>query len=184
MFKRGKGDETANPAPGRPTPTRDLDLACLKRHQDHLSSLTAFEKSGGVKSTATLTSLTLVYECQGDPDLPAEFAEIMHPTQEWTVEALVDAGGGDQFPASFTFWSAEGDPLPAIGQVVKVVYDASDRTKIMGDLAVAAAGHHGVRWKVPATCPSCGAPVDQSTQSQAEHPTCNMCRTPLPCEPL
>jgi hypothetical protein len=39
------------------------------------------------------------------------------------------------------------------------------------------------RWKVPATCPECGARVDQSTASMAEHPTCQYCAKPLPCEP-
>jgi hypothetical protein len=39
------------------------------------------------------------------------------------------------------------------------------------------------RWKVPATCPECGARVDQSTQSMAEHPRCQYCAKPLPCEP-
>ena len=39
------------------------------------------------------------------------------------------------------------------------------------------------RWNVPATCPECGARVDQSTASFAEHPTCTYCAKPLPCEP-
>jgi hypothetical protein len=39
------------------------------------------------------------------------------------------------------------------------------------------------RWTVPATCPECGARVDQSTASMAEHPTCRYCAQPLPCEP-
>jgi hypothetical protein len=39
------------------------------------------------------------------------------------------------------------------------------------------------RWKVPATCPECGARVDQSTASMAEHPRCQYCAKPLPCEP-
>jgi hypothetical protein len=40
------------------------------------------------------------------------------------------------------------------------------------------------RWKVPETCPECGARVDQSRASMAEHPTCEYCEKPLPCEPL
>jgi hypothetical protein len=39
-------------------------------------------------------------------------------------------------------------------------------------------------WKVPATCPECGARVDQPTASMAEHPTCRYCAQPLPCEPV
>lgn len=40
------------------------------------------------------------------------------------------------------------------------------------------------RWSVPATCPECGARVDQSTASTAEHPTCAYCAKPLPCAPV
>jgi hypothetical protein len=35
----------------------------------------------------------------------------------------------------------------------------------------------------PAICPECGAPVDKSTVSMAENPTCEYCAKPLPCEP-
>jgi len=40
------------------------------------------------------------------------------------------------------------------------------------------------RWKVPAICPECGARVDQSKASIAEHPMCEFCEKPLPCEPI
>jgi hypothetical protein len=40
------------------------------------------------------------------------------------------------------------------------------------------------RWKVPGTCPDCGARVDQSRASMAEHPQCEFCHQPLPCEPV
>jgi hypothetical protein len=40
------------------------------------------------------------------------------------------------------------------------------------------------RWNVPATCPECGARVDQSTASFAAHPVCTYCAKPLPCEPV
>ena len=39
------------------------------------------------------------------------------------------------------------------------------------------------RWQVPATCPECGARVDQSTASMADHPTCKYCAQPLPVSP-
>src|SRR5579859_3278891 len=38
------------------------------------------------------------------------------------------------------------------------------------------------RWTVPTMCPECGARVDQSTASMAEHPKCEYCAKPLPCE--
>jgi hypothetical protein len=37
-------------------------------------------------------------------------------------------------------------------------------------------------WIVPDVCPECGARVDQSTASVAEHPTCEFCHKPLPCQ--
>ena len=43
---------------------------------------------------------------------------------------------------------------------------------------------HEPLWKVPATCPECGARVDQSKASMAEHPQCEFCHEPLPCEPV
>ena len=39
------------------------------------------------------------------------------------------------------------------------------------------------RWVVPAICPECGARVDQSAASMAEHPKCEYCAHPLPCQP-
>jgi hypothetical protein len=43
--------------------------------------------------------------------------------------------------------------------------------------------HHAEpRWTVPAVCPVCGARVDQSAASAAEHPACRYCANPLPRE--
>jgi hypothetical protein len=38
------------------------------------------------------------------------------------------------------------------------------------------------QWRVPASCPECGARVDQSTASMAEHPKCEFCEHALPVE--
>jgi hypothetical protein len=40
--------------------------------------------------------------------------------------------------------------------------------------------HHEPQWTVPAICPECGARVDQSIGSMAEHPRCEYCHNPLP----
>lgn len=40
------------------------------------------------------------------------------------------------------------------------------------------------RWVVPAICPECGARVDQSAASTAEHPKCEYCARLLPCQPV
>jgi hypothetical protein len=37
---------------------------------------------------------------------------------------------------------------------------------------------------VPEVCPECGARVDQSVASVAEHPTGDFCQNPLPCQPV
>jgi hypothetical protein len=42
--------------------------------------------------------------------------------------------------------------------------------------------HDEPLWTVPASCPECGARVDQSTASMAEHPRCEYCGKPLPRE--
>jgi hypothetical protein len=36
------------------------------------------------------------------------------------------------------------------------------------------------QWTVPAVCPECGARVDQSIGTMAEHPRCEYCHNPLP----
>ena len=62
-----------------------------------------------------------------------------------------------------------GAPVPAAAGIVHFVHDEVDDEP---------------RWTVPATCPECGARVDQSTASMAEHPICQYCAKPLPCEPV
>jgi hypothetical protein len=67
---------------------------------------------------------------------------------------------------------------------------AETETLLSGAPAPAGAGvvHHinvaddEPRWIVPATCPECGARIDQSRASMAEHPTCPYCAKPLPCQ--
>lgn len=57
-----------------------------------------------------------------------------------------------------------GAPAPAVFGVVQHVADDEPE------------------WIVPEVCPVCGARVDQSTASVAEHPTCEFCYKPLPCK--
>jgi hypothetical protein len=92
------------------------------------------------------------------------------------------------------------------GQMVPVRYDASDRTRLVIDVAAlqqralrdyikqeqqpkteqnpkqqnAAAGPP---WVVPVHCPNCGAPVDQATASRAADPHCQFCSQPIPVTP-
>ena len=92
------------------------------------------------------------------------------------------------------------------GQMVPVRYDASDRTRLVIDVAAlqqralrdyikqeqrpkteqnpkqqnAAAGPP---WVVPVHCPNCGAPVDQATASRAADPHCEFCSQPIPVAP-
>jgi hypothetical protein len=80
---------------------------------------------------------------------------------------------------------------PKPGDTMYVLFDPNDRSRILADELWDPAmpgnqpgfGHEPIRWKVPAECPNCGARVDQSTESTAEHPSCRMCHEPLPCEP-
>jgi len=87
-----------------------------------------------------------------------------------------------------------GDPRydPALIRAGRKQQGAARReTLLAGAPAPAAAGvvHYTnvvddePRWVVPATCPECGARVDQSAQSMAEHPRCEYCSKPLPVEP-
>ncbi len=86
----------------------------------------------------------------------------------------------------------EGDPRydPKLIRA-KAKQDRAARAEALlnGTPVPAASGvvHHVVddepRWTVPATCPECGARVDQSTAAFAEHPACTYCAKPLPCQP-
>ncbi len=95
------------------------------------------------------------------------------------ADVRVEPGSGDAFDATIVTPFSHDDPeLPEVGQQRRVKFDPADRSRITWwDEAGA------MRWRVPATCPQCGAPVDQSTASLAEHPTCTFCHAPLPCEP-
>jgi hypothetical protein len=67
--------------------------------------------------------------------------------------------------------------------------DRAAREQALLSGAPAAAGQFtnvddGPQWIVPEVCPECGARVDQSRASVAEHPACEYCSKPLPCKPV
>jgi hypothetical protein len=123
--------------------------------------------------------------------------------REFAVVADVSPKGRPPFEARFSIFdtTSQGLDTPTVGQRIAVVFDPTDvtmtRAAFLWDspsLATfdgafddssggSAIGVAGPRWTVPTECPTCGAPVDQSTESFAEHPTCHMCKAPLPCEP-
>ncbi len=93
-----------------------------------------------------------------------------HP--RWPRRLAVPAARGHTVTvASITRRRAElagwlrGTPLPSAPAIVHDLYDKP-------------------RWQVPATCPECGARMDQSTESMVDHPACLYCAKPLPCEPV
>ena len=92
---------------------------------------------------------------------------------------------GEQFDAvishsTFARMSApSGEKDARIGESRPVVFDPTDRTKIDWRLSQGPV----LLWRVPANCPQCGGPVDQSRASVAEHPTCEHCHQPLPVQP-
>jgi hypothetical protein len=197
MFRRHKSDEVAadaskgeeelssqanaaSPAGGVPVPTLELDRAFDQRAIAHGDAIMAL-RGRGVQDKARVTSLTLLYECRPDPDF-AGFEELVpNSPREWSATGVVAAGTADEFEASFLIYPGLGDPDPQEGGEVRVFYDPADRTRLYGEIIVKVAPT--IRWKVPAHCPECGAPVDQSSEALAEHPLCHSCRNPLPCEP-
>jgi hypothetical protein len=84
--------------------------------------------------------------------------------------------GGYEATLVSTMFSPSPKP---VGAQVQVVFDEDDPQHV--ELALRDA-ELKPRWKVPETCPECGARVDQSTASMANHPTCEFCNKPLPCE--
>jgi len=87
----------------------------------------------------------------------------------------------------------EGDPRydpKIVREAKKQQHDAAKQALLSG-AAVAEPAPHFInvvddepRWTVPEMCPECGARVDQSTASMAEHPKCEFCGKPLPCKPI
>jgi hypothetical protein len=126
----------------------------------------------GSRGQATITSVT----CGGEFD----------DGVVWTMGMRVQPSSGDDFEAELAIMSIAYDTDIApwiVGNAATVVFDPDDLTKVR----FLPPGMEGtvptVRWQVPAICPTCGAPVDQSTAALADHPTCRFCHEPLPCQP-
>jgi hypothetical protein len=189
MFGRKKNDVAGEPSANR---GKDLVLQYLDRRKLDIGRLYALEQGPGIRTKAIVNAATMTFEMprsRFDDDIPGLD---MHPEQEWTIQGDVDAGDGTRFPATFVLYLDEMVKAPNPGDEMFVFFDPDDRSQVMSDELWDPAmpgnepgfGHDPIRWKVPAECPNCGARVDQSTESLAEHPTCHMCRSPLPCEPL
>ena len=188
MFGRKKKDEAgASPGAGK-----DPVLQYLDRRKADINRLFAMQQGGGVRTKAVVSTATMTFEMPRsafDDDIPGLE---MHPEQEWLIQGDVDAGDGTRFTATFVLYLEDLVKAPQPGAEMFVYFDPNDRSQVMSDELWDPAmpgnqpgfGHDPIRWKVPAECPNCGARVDQSTESLAEHPTCHMCRAPLPCEPL
>ena len=184
MFGRKKKDEAgASPGAGK-----DPVLQYLDRRKVDIGRLYAFEQGAGVRAKAIVSTATMTFEMPR-----SELDDFdLHPEQEWTIQAEVDAGDGTRFAATYVLYLDEMLKAPQPGAEMFVYFDPNDRSQVMSDELWDPAmpgnqpgfGHDPIRWKVPDECPNCGARVDQSTESLAEHPTCHMCRAPLPCEPL
>jgi hypothetical protein len=193
MFGRKKKEGTGEPpavvaAPGG---GKDAVLRYLDRKKVDIDRIYALQQGSGIRTKAIVSSLTKTFEMprsEFDDDIPGLD---MHPEQEWTIQGDIDAGDGSRFAATFVLYLDEMLQPPAPGDEVFVYFAPNDRTQVLADELwdpkmpgnQPGFGHDPIRWKVPAECPNCGARVDQSTESLAEHPTCHMCNAPLPCEP-
>jgi hypothetical protein len=180
--KKGKGEQGAGEASTDRGPAPGGGGTFLERQRRDNDEGAALE-SKGTATTAIVSAVQVVDEYHGPDYEPMDFT---HPPQELAVTADLATGDGQSFTATFPLFLDEiGDP-PTIGEQINVVFDSSDHTRVRAKVAwrqQPGGGPSGVLWRVPATCPNCGAPVDQSTQSMAAHPTCTQCNEPLPCEP-
>jgi hypothetical protein len=104
-----------------------------------------------------------------------------------TITARLQPLSGDAFDTPFSLAPIGASGTDAgkthlgseLGSTAAVVFDPADHSKVAFDNRPRVQ----VRWRVPAECPSCGAPVDQAGQAMSEHPTCSHCHNPLPAEP-
>jgi hypothetical protein len=123
----------------------------------------------GSRARATMTSVTYGGET-GDGVI-------------WRMGMRVEPGAGDAFEAELAVRSLAYDKDFApweVGNTATVVFAPDDPTRVR---FLPPGMESTVRWQVPSVCPKCGAPVDQSTECMAAHPTCAFCHEPLPCQP-
>ncbi len=130
---------------------------------------------------------------------PKRYVVELHPVDRAPYRAEIDIPPID-YPDDF-FFSQPGDVTgfivnPATGEVR---FDMTDQRNsraahlagadvleqqlLAGVPADPGLAVTGPPWVVPATCPGCGAPVDQATQAMAPAPTCAFCDEPLPAQP-
>ena len=159
-----------------------IALIYIERSRNDDDERAAIERQAGVRSTAQVVGVRKVAELAPDPTLAD--IEGVHPPQELAVHVNVRAVDGAAFGAEVPLFLDEIVPPPAVGEVLHVIYHPTDRSRVRFVAQWRGpTGAHGVRWIVPARCPSCGAPVDQSSAVYDPHPTCASCRAPLPVQP-
>ena len=186
MFGRKKKDEGGSGAKGA-----DPAAGYFARRKVDIDQRFALQQAGVGRASAIVSSATMTFELPRS-EFDDDLGGLLHPEQEWSIQASVTAADGSTFPATFALYLDELLQPPTIGATMYVLVDPNDPGRILADELWDPAmpgnqpgfGHDPIRWKVPAECPNCGAPVDQSTESMAEHPTCHMCHQPLPCEPM
>ncbi len=187
MFGRKKQSD-GTPVDDRKTPKQKA-LAFLDRQKADMNSRDALDDRGCPTTTAVVTMVELRDELHDPLDTDPS---VRVTPQEWAVDAEVKAIDGQSFAASFPiFFEAIGPPPgdpPAVGEEIDVLYDPADRSVVRATITwrrkYRKESAPRLRWSVPTACPNCGAPVDQSTESLAEHPECRMCHQPLPCTPV
>ena len=156
MFGRKKQDGPT-PAPTAPVTAQQPDVKAETAARIELNK-------HGSRATATVTAVA---------------GERIGAWHRERVTLLVHPPGGTDYEAVIVHHRF-GTTASPVGELRDVVFDEDDQTHVewlMLDVAPEA------RWKVPSSCPNCGAPVDQSRASMANHPTCTSCNRPLPCEP-
>jgi hypothetical protein len=192
MFGKNKRNtDTTDGAPAAATKgSSKADAAAyFERRGADIDQRYELQKAGAARAEAVVTDQQLVFQL-ATSDLGDDFA--LHPEQEWAIQADVHGSDGQPYAASVALFVDELVEPPSPGKTIYVLVDPADRTRLVADELwdpdmpgnQPGFGTSPVRWKVPEVCPNCGARVDQSTASLAEHPTCQMCHAPLPCEPL
>ena len=151
----------------------------------------AFQLNDGEKVEFTEEIATFYQPAPGSPDAQRLAEErknqgVHHPERVPKLQLALSAG--ERIKVRYDPGNRHRAVIDQPPLQQKAVHDYIESLKFQKqrDAAVATTAPvpAGPPWVVPATCPICGAPVDQAKASKDPDPVCRFCKQPIPVKPL